>query len=64
MTAKEQALYAIMEDQGYSHGLCVTALRILSQSREALDDAIIFIEDNQPSEQEMIEYISGLCSPE
>lgn len=64
MTAKEQALYALMEDQGYSHGLCVTALRILSQSREALDDAIIFIEDNQPSGQEMIEYISGLCSPE
>lgn len=64
MTAKEQALYALLEDQGYSHGLCVTALRILSQSKEALDDAIIFIEDNQPNEQEMIEYISGLCSPE
>lgn len=64
MTAKEQALYALLEDQGYSHGLCVTALRILSQSKDALDDAIIFIEDNQPNEQEMIEYISGLCSPE
>lgn len=62
MTAKQQALYYLLEEQGYSHGLCVTALQILSQSNEAIDDAIIFIEDNHPTENDMVEYIAKLCS--
>lgn len=61
MTSKEQALYAIMEEQGYSHGLCVTALRILSQSKAAMDDAMIYIDDTHPSEDELVHYLAEIC---
>lgn len=61
MTVKEQTLYYLLEDHGYTQGTILTAMKILSQSREALDDAIIFVEDSNPSENELIEYIVQVC---
>ena len=40
----------------------VTAMQILIQSREAMDDAIAFIDEKHPSESELVEYIAQLCS--
>ena len=47
MTANEQALLAQMQDLGYSHGLCITALRILSQDKSAVSDMLAFIYDTK-----------------
>lgn len=49
MTIKEQTLYYILQEQGYSHGATVTAMQILIQSREAMDDAIAFIDEKHPT---------------
>ena len=54
MTTKEQALYALMENEGYSLGLIHTALHAVGWSKEALDDLIIFIEDHHPTEEQII----------
>ena len=62
MTISQQTLYILMQEHGYSHGLCETAIHFLGQSKEAIDDTIIYIEDCNPSEQELIEYIAKLCS--
>lgn len=61
MTANEQALYALMQNEGYSHGLCVTALRILGQSSQAVKDMMLVITDEHPSEQQLIARIAELC---
>ena len=61
MTGKEQTLYAQMQDMGYSHGLCVTALQILSHSQLAVSDMIAYIYDEQPSEEEFIAEMAGIC---
>ncbi len=54
MTGNEQALWAVMQNLGYSHGLCVTALHILSQSKYAVSDMLAYMYDEQPSEEEFI----------
>ena len=61
MTGKEQALFALMQDMGYSHGVCVTALQILSQSQLAVSDMIAYIYDEQPTEQELIAELARIC---
>lgn len=61
MTGNEQALLAQMQDLGYSHGLCVTALQILSQSKQAVSDMLAYIYDEQPSEEEFIAEIAKIC---
>ena len=61
MTGNEQALLAQMQDQGYSHGLCVTAIQILSQSKQAVSDMLAYIYDEQPSEEEFIAEIARIC---
>lgn len=61
MTAKEQALYALMEGQGYSYGLMQTAIQLLGQSKEVLDEMIIFIEDDHPTEELFIRQLATLC---
>lgn len=61
MTGNEQALLAQMQDLGYSHGLCVTALQILSQSKQAVSDMLAYIYDEQPSEEEFIAEIARIC---
>lgn len=61
MTSKESALLAQMQDLGYSHGMVVTALQLLSQSPEAVEDALLYLYDNRPSEKAVVEYIANLC---
>lgn len=61
MTNNEQALLAQMQDMGYSHGLCITALQILSQSKQAVSEMLAFIYDEQPTEQEFIAEIARIC---
>ena len=58
MTTKENALFALMEAEGYSLGLIQTTLHAIGWSKEALDDVIVFIEDNHPTEDEIIGKIS------
>ena len=58
MNTKENALIALMQDQGYSLGLIQTTLHAIGWSKEALDDLIIFIEDYRPTEDEIIKKIS------
>ena len=61
MTGNEQALLAQMQDLGYSHGICVTAIHILSQSKQAVSDMLAYIYDEQPSEEEFIAEIARIC---
>ena len=61
MTGNEQALLAQMQDLGYSHGLCVTAIQILSQSKQAVSDMLAYIYDEQPSEEKFIAEIARIC---
>ena len=61
MTGNEQALLAQMQDLGYSHGLCVTALQILSQSKQAVSDLLAYIYDEKPSEEQFIAEIGRIC---
>ncbi|MBP7984037.1 hypothetical protein [Parabacteroides leei] len=61
MTSKESAILAQMQDLGYSQGIIVTAMRILSQSNIAQEDALLYLYDESPSEDEFIEYIATLC---
>lgn len=61
MTRNEQALYAEMQNMGYSHGLCLTALKILSASPQAVSDMLAFLYDEQPSEEMFIAEIARIC---
>ena len=61
MTGNEQALLAQMQDLGYSHGLCVTAIQILSQSKQAVSDMLVYLYDERPSEEEFIEEMARIC---
>lgn len=61
MTTIEQTLLAEMQDLGYSHGICMTALQILSQSKPAMDDMLLFILDEQPNEQAFIAEMARIC---
>lgn len=61
LSSNEQALLAQMQDMGYSHGLCVTALRILSQDKFAVSDMLAFIYDEHPSEEAFIQEIANIC---
>lgn len=61
MTHNEQALLAQMQNMGYSHGLCITALQILSQSKQAVSEMLAYIYDEQPTEQEFIAGIARIC---
>lgn len=61
MTAKEVAICAQLQDFGYSQGLILTAMRILSQSKIAQEEVLLYLYDNQPTEKEFIEYLAGIC---
>ena len=61
MTHNEQALLAQMQNMGYSHDLCITALQILSQSKQAVSEMLAYIYDEQPTEQEFIAEIARIC---
>lgn len=61
MSNNEQALLAQMQNMGYSHGLCITTLQILSQSKLAVSEMLAYIYDEQPTEQEFIAEIARIC---
>ena len=61
MTSNEQALFAMMQELGYSHSLCITALQILSQNRLAISDMLAFLYEEQPSEETFIKEIARIC---
>lgn len=51
----------MMQDLGYSHGLCITALQILSQDRLAISDMLAYLYEEQPSEEAFITEIARIC---
>lgn len=61
MTGNEQALYAEMQNRGYSYGLCMTALKILSPSPQAVSEMLAYLYDEQPSEEMFIAEIARIC---
>lgn len=61
MTSNEQALFGMMQELGYSHGLCITALQILSQDRLAVSDMLTYLYEEQPSEETFIKEIARIC---
>ncbi len=61
MTARESAIYAQFQDLGYSQGMILTAMRILSQSKSAQEEMLLYLYDNRPSEKEFIEYLAEIC---
>lgn len=61
MATNEQALLAEMQAMGYTYGLCVTALHILSQSKQAVNDMLAYIYDEHPTEEEFIEKLARIC---
>lgn len=61
MTANEQALFAAMQDLGYSHGLCIVALHVLAQSKQAVSDMLAFVSEEHPSEDEFIRTMAQIC---
>lgn len=61
MTGNEQALYAEMQNMGYSYGLCMTALKILSASPQAVSDMLAYLYDEHPSEEMFIAEIARIC---
>ena len=63
MTSKESALFAQMQDLGYSHGMVVTALQLLGQSPEAVEDALLYLYDNKPSETSLPRSIFAFPHP-
>ncbi len=61
MTSNEQALYAQMQELGYSHGLCITALQVLSQDKLAVSEMLAYLYEEQPSEEAFINEIARIC---
>ena len=51
----------MMQELGYSHGLCITALQILSQDRLAISDMLAYLYEEQPSEEAFITEIARIC---
>ena len=61
MTLNEQALFAQMQELGYSHGLCITALQVLSQNKLAVSEMLAYLYEEQPSEEAFINEIARIC---
>lgn len=61
MTLNEQALFAQMQELGYSHGLCITALQVLSQDKLAVSEMLAYLYEEQPSEEVFINEIARIC---
>ena len=60
MSSKQKALYALMEDHGYSHACITATVMLLRDDRYALDDMILFIEDELPTEDHIIKKTAEL----
>lgn len=61
MTAKESAIYGLLEDFGYSRGMVLAAMKILSQLKAAQEEVLLYLYDNQPTEKEFLEYLAEIC---
>lgn len=61
MTSNEQALFAQMQALGYSHGLCITALQVLSQDKLAVSEMLAYLYEEQPSEEAFVNEIARIC---
>ena len=61
MTLNEQALFVQMQALGYSHGLCITALQVLSQDKLAVSEMLAYLYEEQPSEEAFINEIARIC---
>ena len=51
----------MMQDLGYSHDLCITALQILSQDRLAVSENPAYPYEEQSSEEAFIKEIARIC---
>lgn len=61
MTAKESAIYGLLEDFGCSQGMVLAAMKILSKSKAAQEEVLLYLYDNQPTEKEFLEYLAEIC---
>ena len=61
MTSNEHALFGMMQALGYSHGLCLTPLQILSQDRLAVSEMLAYLYEEQPYEEAIIKEIARIC---
>ena len=50
-----------MQDLGYSHGLSITALQVLSQNKLAVSEMLAYLYEKQPSEEAYINEIARIC---
>lgn len=60
MNSKQMALYSMMEERGYSEACITTTIMMLRQDRIALDDMIIYIDDEHPSEEQITDRIAEM----
>lgn len=58
ITSKESTLLGVMQDMGYSIGLINTTLHLVCYSKEAMDEMLLYILDNHPGEEEVMEYLA------
>lgn len=61
MTSKESSLFAQMQNLGFSDGIIMVALNILKASIDAQDDALFYLYDKTPSENDFLEYLADIC---
>ena len=61
MTHLESALYAAMQEKGYSDGFCVVALHLLGGNNAALREMLLFITDRKASEKRATEELGRIC---
>lgn len=64
MTNKESVLLQLMQEEGYTIGTTNLTLHLLGDSKEALDELILFISDEHPNEEDFIERLSEVCEKE
>lgn len=50
-----------MQNMSYSYGLRMTALQILSQSKQAVSNMLTYLYDEQPTEEDFITEIARVC---
>lgn len=61
MTHLESALYAAMQEKGYSDGFYVVALHLLGGNNAALREMLLFITDRKVSEKRATEELGRIC---
>lgn len=61
MTHLESALYAAMQERGYSDGFCVVALHLLGGNSPALREMLLFMTDRKVSEKRATEELGRIC---